>query len=346
MVCTRCQSYSSPPASRPLTTPWRSTSTRTTARPSAAWGGTALHPTGHRSPHLHRRRRFHHAQHHLQQLAADPTARYQVRDNWSAYAQFAEGSIIPPSNVFDVPNGQVLTPPKPTLAKTYQIGSVLKFRRWTLDADAYYVHFQNGYDSYTDPVSLEASVFVATGPTNTKGLETESNIVIGWGFTLYLNGSLGSAKYQTGPNIPNGGLWVANTPKYVEAVSLLWRHKNWDVGLVDMRVGTMYNDNGTFTYLVGGIKIPYPVDQAITINPFNLVNVFVNYTMKNASFLRGSKIGLAVNNLADSHNIVGVTPLNPATATVPYAQNAGDLLNLLPGRSVMVTFTAGYAPRR
>lgn len=272
-------------------------------------------------------------------------ARYHIKNNWSVFAQWAEGSIIPPSSVFDVPNAQVLVPPKPTLAKTYQIGNVLKFRRWTLDADAYYVHFQNGYDSYTDPTTDEP-VFVATGPTNTKGIEAESNIVIGWGLSLYLNGSMGSAKYQTGPNYPNGGLWVADTPKNVETISLLWRRQNWDVGVVDKRVGTLYDDNGTFTYTIGGIKIPYPVDQAITINPFTLVNVFVNYTIKNASWLRGSKIGLAVNNLADSHNIVGVTPAVAATATVAYAPNPADQLNLLPGRSVMVTFTAGFAPKR
>jgi iron complex outermembrane receptor protein len=161
-----------------------------------------------------------------------------------------------------------------------------------------------------------------------------------------MNGTLGSAKYQEGANIPNGGLWVADTPKNVESLAVLWRHKNFDVGLVEKRVGTLYNDNGSFTYLIQGLKIPYPVDQVITINPFNVVNLFVNYTVKNQSFLRGSKIGLAVNNLADSHNIVGVTPFTAATAAVPYAQNPNDLLNLLPGRSVLVTFTAGWAPKR
>jgi len=220
----------------------------------------------------------------------------------------------------------------------------MKHRRWTLDADAYYIHFQNAYDTYTDPTTTE-SVFVATGPTNTKGIEAESNIIIGGGFSLYVNGSMGSAKYQGGP-YPNGGLWVADTPKNVETVSLLWRHKDWDLGFVDKRVGTLYNDNTTLKYLIDGVMIPYPVDQAITINPFNLVNVFANYQIKGASWLRGSKIGLAVNNLANSHNLVGVTPAIAPTAAVPYVQNAGDLLNLLPGRSVMVTLTAGYAPRR
>src|SRR5208282_5211155 len=180
--------------------------------------------------------------------------------------QWAEGSIIPPSAVFDVSNGQVLTPPKPTLAKTYQVGSVMKHRRWTLDADAYYVHFQNGYDSYIDPSDNEP-VYVATGPTNTKGIEAESNVIIGQGFSVYLNGTLGSAKYQTGRYFPNGGLWVADTPNNVETVSLLWRRKDWDVGLVDKRVGTLYNDNATLGYLINGITIPYPVDQAIKIDP-------------------------------------------------------------------------------
>ncbi len=309
-------------------------------------GRSGFHLSWHRRSGLHRRRR-----------SLSPTRSTTItgcrmsrpvttsNSTWSVYAQWAEGSIIPPSAVFDVPNGQVLVPPKPTLAKTYQTGSVLKHRRWTLDADAYYVHFQNAYDSYIDPSSLEP-IAVATGPTNTKGIEAESNIVIGWGLSLYVNGTMGSAKYQGGPNYPNGGLWVADTPKNVETVSLLWQHQDWSVGLVDKRVGTLYNDNATLNYLINGISIPFPVDQAITIDPFNIVNVFVNYTIKNRSWLRGSKIGLAVNNLANSHNLVGVTPAVAPTLSAPYVQNAGDLLNLLPGRSVMLTLSAGWAPRR
>ena len=34
-------------------------------------------------------------------------ARYRVQRNWSVYGQFAEGSMIPPSAVFDVPNAAV-----------------------------------------------------------------------------------------------------------------------------------------------------------------------------------------------------------------------------------------------
>ncbi len=272
-------------------------------------------------------------------------ARYSIKSNWSAYAQFAEGSTIPPSSVFDVPGGNVLTPPKPTIAKTYQIGSVLKHSRWTLDVDAYYIHFQNGYASFTDVLSAEP-VYTPTGPSNTKGIEAESNIILGGGFSLYLNGTMGSAKYQEGRNYPNGGLWVQNAPSNVETVSLLWRHKNFDVGLVNKNVGRIYNDNGSLSYIINGIPISYPVDQAVKIDPFDVVNLFVNYTIKNQSWLRGSKIGLAINNLADNHALIGVSPAVAPTAAVAFTPSPNDLLTLVPGRSVMVTLTAGWAPRR
>jgi len=273
------------------------------------------------------------------------TARYRIWKQWSAYGQFAEGSVIPPSSVFDVAGGNVLSPPKPTLAKTYQGGSVLKLNRFTLDMDYYYVHFQNGYDSYTDPTTGEP-VFVATGPSNTKGFEAEGNYAFGYGFSIYANFTKGSAKYQTGPNYPNGGQWVANTPNNVEGVSALWQHRNYDMGIIWKRVGQYYSDNGSLTYKINGISEAYPVDQAVAIQPWNLVNVFVNYTIKNSSHFRGTKIQLAVNNLANSHSLVGITPGVAATTTVPYVQSPLDQLNLLPGRSISLTITGGYAPKR
>src|ERR1019366_321919 len=182
------------------------------------------------------------------------TARYRVWKQWSVYGQFAEGSVIPVSSVFDVPGGNVLTPPKPTTAKTYQAGSVLKLNRFTIDMDAYYVHFQNGYASYLDPVTTEP-VFYATPPSNTKGIEGEGNYAIGYGFSVYGNVSFGQAKYKSIPSYANGGRWVANTPDNVEGLSVLYQHRNYDMGFTYKRVGQMYNDNGT-------------INQAITIQPW------------------------------------------------------------------------------
>jgi hypothetical protein len=54
--------------------------------------------------------------------------------------------------------------------------------RWTLDVDAYHVHSRNGYNSYYDPIAADIH-FIATGPSNTEGIELESNIALGYGFT-------------------------------------------------------------------------------------------------------------------------------------------------------------------
>jgi len=273
------------------------------------------------------------------------TTRYRVWKQWSLYAEFAEGSVIPPSAVFDVPGAVVATPPKPTVAKTYQAGSVLKLNRLTLDVDGYYVHFQNGFDSYYDPVAAD-TLFVATGPSNTKGIEAESNIALGHGFSIYGNVSAGSAKYQEGRNFPNGGLWVALTPTDLEGLNLLYQHRNWDVGFVFKRVGSYWEDNATLNYLINGASVPYPVDQAVSIQPWNLENLFINYTIKNSSHFRGTKIRLAINNLADSHALVDIKPSSKPTAAVHFAPSGLDLLNLMPGRSVSLTITGGWAPKR
>ena len=270
-------------------------------------------------------RTFHSAEYRSYMPSVD--LRYKVKTNWTLYGQFATGSNIPPSNVFDSTGAQVAVLPKPSAVKTYQAGSVVKFNRWTLDVDAYYSHFQNPYSSFIDATTGE-SYFYQTGPSNTKGIEAESNILIGHGFSVYLNGTLGSAKYQEGAHYANGGLWIANTPKDTEAIGLTYQVKNWDLGMFNKRVGTMYNDNGS-------------INQAIAIDPFNVTNLFINYTFKGDSSLRGTKIRFAINNLFDQHSIVGVVPFSKNSN----AASPGDILTLLPARSVSLTMTFGYAPK-
>ena len=247
-------------------------------------------------------------------------ARYKLKPNWTVYAQFATGSVIPPTNVFDTKGGLVAVLPKPTTTKTYQLGSVLKFNRVTLDMDGYYSHFQNPYSS--SPDASGEPVYYQTGPSNTKGVEAESNILIGHGFSLYLNGTLGSARYQ------KTGLWVQNAPKNTETVGFTYQLRGWDLGFFNKRIGPMYNDNGG-------------VNQAVAIDPFNVTNLFLNYTVRGDSYLRGTKIRLGINNLLDKHSIVGVNPALASSAVSP-----NDILTMLPARSVSLTVTFGYAPVR
>ena len=63
------------------------------------------------------------------------------------------------------------------------------------------------------------------------------------------------------------------------------------------------------------------------------------------SRFNGSKIKLSFNNLFNFHDVVGLAPGVGATVAVPYVQSGSDQLQLLPGRSVMVTFQIGLLPR-
>jgi iron complex outermembrane receptor protein len=248
-------------------------------------------------------------------------AHYMVQPYWSVYGQYGRGQNIPPTSIFDVQGALVATLPKPILTDTVQFGSVWKSNRATLDVDYYHIDFQNNYSSTFDPVSGDTLYFLGSRSV-TKGFEAESTVLAGAGFAVYLNGSVGSAKYT------DTGVWVQNAPGNTGTIGLTYNHGNWNVGFFDKRVGRMYNDNGS-------------VHQAVAIDPFNIANLFVNYTLHGSTKFSQSRIRLAVNNLVDSHAIIGVTP----ASTRSNAPSPGDVLSLMAGRSVSVAFTIGYLPR-
>ena len=59
------------------------------------------------------------------------------------------------------------------------------------------------------------------------------------------------------------------------------------------------------------------------------------YTFKSDNYLRGTKIRFGINNLLNQHNIVGVAP----ASTKSNAPAPGDILTLLPARSISLTMT-------
>lgn len=247
--------------------------------------------------------------------------RYQLQPNWSVYGQYAVGDQIPDTGVFDVPNAQVASKPKPTIAKTFQFGSVWKSDKFTLDADIYHSKLDNSYTVVTDPITL-LPTYPLIGNQIIQGIEAESNIILGGGFSLYLNATYGSAKYDTGK-------WIAGAPADTETLGLNYQMAGWNTGLFAKRVGKMYNANGS-------------TQEAFTIDPVVVTNLFVNYTMKNpTSFSKQAKIQLAVNNLFNSHNIVGVAGAGTATSSSA-APSPADLLTVLPARSANLTLTVDF----
>jgi iron complex outermembrane receptor protein len=271
-------------------------------------------------------------------------ANYRLRSNWSLYAQYGKGSIIPFSNVFDVKNAQVQVTPPPTVASTYQGGTVVKLNRVTFDADAYHIHFVNQYSSYTPSSGPDAgyTYYYATPPSNTNGFEAEGNIAITKALSLFLNSTVGSAKYESAPAKPatsttpavpaSPEAWVASTPHDTESMGITYQDKYLDLGFFNKRIGTRYDDVGSY-------------HQNITYDPFWLNNLFLNFTIRNGSRFDNSKFKLSINNLFDYHDMVGLGAAGSVSASlVPYVPQPADTLQLLPGRSVMVSFQFGFAP--
>ena len=253
-------------------------------------------------------------------------ATYRILSNWSAYGQFATGSVVPPSSVFDynqttadattgVP-AIVEALPKPTHTTSFQAGTVVKFRRVSFDADYYHTKFQNTYSSATDPVTGEQDNYLAPDSIS-QGIEAEANVYLGHGLSAYVNATKGQATYtgnlyvsDTGstkntvvpPGTPNtiafsapSGLWVSQTPSDTEAVGLSYQDKSWNVGIFEKRIGSEWMDNGSY-------------HNQMPVDPFNMTNLFLGYTIHNHSHFDQTKFRLAINNLFDQHSITSVTP--------------------------------------
>lgn len=272
-------------------------------------------------------------------------ANFRLRTNWSLYGQYGRGSIIPFSSVFDVSGAQVAVTPPPTVASTYQGGSVLKLNRVSLDGDVYHIHFVNQYSSFTPSSGPNAgfTYYYATPPSDTNGVEGEGNIAMGGGLALFLNGTLGSAKYESAAaqaataTVPataaSPSAWVALAPHDTESLGLTYQSRGWDLGFFNKRIGTRWEDDGAY-------------HQTVPLDPWWINNLFLNYTIRNRSMFDQSKIKLSINNLLDNHNIVDIGAANSVNANLQlYTESPSDTTQLLPGRAVMVTFQLGLSPK-
>src|SRR5271168_5356341 len=131
--------------------------------------------------------------------------------------------------------------------------------------------------------------------------------------------------------------------RHTQGLGLTYQQRNFDLGIFQKRIGPMWNDNKSY-------------HNQVAIDPFTMVNLFLNYTIRNNTRFDQTKIGLSFNNLLNSENTIGVTPANAAVpvsiggVNSTYLANTtpagGDLLTLTPGRSVMLSVTFGLQRNR
>ena len=259
--------------------------------------------------------------------------------------------------------------PKQQHNTTYQGGTVFKLKNVTLDLDAFHIRFQSGFSSQTDATTGEPDYF-AQPSSISKGFEGQTNLYMGNGLSAYLNATWEKAQY-TGFQIiyPTGatnnanpynlatpsGLWVQQTPSDTYAEGVTYLHDGWDVGIFNKHVGQFYQD-------VSGYH------NEVVINPFDMTNTYINYTVRSGSRFDQTKIRLSVNNLFNLHDATGITSAgsvtgttftgistagnsesytNPFVANVAQAPLSGaDTISIFAGRSIVLSVTFGLSPKR
>ena len=289
-------------------------------------------------------------------------ANYRINDHWSAYGQYGRGSIAPFSSVFDAAGAQVAVAPPPTIADTYQGGTVVKLNRFAFDADAYHIHFTNTYSTYTPSSGPDNgfTYYYANPNSNTDGFEAEGNVAVTQGLSFNANGTFGTAKYEAAAakaavTDPSGNVispatpatpvaWVASAPHDTESVGMTYREKGFDFGIFGKRIGSRWADIGND-------------HQTVPEDPFWINNLFLNYNIHGHSIFDGSKIKFSINNAFDSHPIVAISAANDGTTlATPYTSSSSntvskslqlytpswaDTLEKEAGRSLMITFQLG-----
>jgi iron complex outermembrane receptor protein len=140
------------------------------------------------------------------------------------------------------------------------------------------------------------------------------------------------------PGVPSN-VYVADTTSYRQSLGVTYQAHGLDLGVIEKGIGDHYNDNGTFHHQV------YDA-------PFNNVNLFLNYTVRNDFLFDQSKISFSINNLFNDESITdiassnGAAPVGTSTYLATTAPSPLDLLSLTAGRSYMVTFRLGIFPNR
>jgi iron complex outermembrane receptor protein len=229
------------------------------------------------------------------------TANYRVRDNLSAYAQYATGILVPDISVTQVaaPNLDDL---KPQLSTNYQVGAVYHGGSLTLDADAYYIEFKNKLQSALNPVTKETDQFNLGGATY-KGIEAQATWLATGNLYVFANGSINSARTKglvdpTHGITVVGGKQIAGAPESTAAVGAVFHNDSWTVSLIDKYAGRQWAAEGE--------------PAAYAIPGYHSADLTAVYRFGEGRY----RIEGAIYNLTDSQHFTNIKP----GKTVPYDQ--------------------------
>jgi len=231
-------------------------------------------------------------------------ANYKLQPSWSVYAQYAQGIYVPDISAFEQSTPlSTANAPKAQTTTNYQAGTVYYADNFTFDADIYYIGVNNNIvfqSCTTAPFNGPSGETCAlnTGVATYKGIEGEGTYAFDGeleGLSVFLNGSIGSAKSQ--------GKWIKNAPMWTSASGIFYKMGIWKFSLIDKLVGQQYTDNGNTT--------------------FYKLGAYNNMDAKASVSWDALEFGLGISNVLNSRSLAAVTINDKATI----GGNVNDLLN-------------------
>lgn len=255
------------------------------------------------------------------------TINYKIRPDWSVYGQVATSFLIPSlSALYD--SGVSLQNLQPQRATTYQTGTVFTHGNVTADADVYRVDVSNLVQSCTipNPVVGNPNATVSgscnLGNAVYQGVEGEAAYALGFGLTLFANGSINRAEQLA--NNGNAALGIAASPNQALKNAPKWTDA----------VGGIYHNgpiSGSVTYKQSGAYVAgYTSGKAINLSGYDTVDLAAAYDFGHY------KVKLQVLNLADKRAITGFS------GNQLYSTSDTGLYSFQAGREIQATLQAKF----
>lgn len=200
------------------------------------------------------------------------TVNYLIRPNFSVYAQYAKGFLVPALSLSletkGSNNAAVPLEPTPTKTKNYQVGFVYAGDRLNIDADAYYIEASNS--TAVDPTNPN-NIVLNANPAHYKGVEGQVSYVFFPGLTGIANATLMSSRDAT------TGLWLPNTPDYTAMLGAVYNTGRFKLSYLHKFTGRQWVDAGNtsrmaaYSYgVVSGSMTFGNITAGVTVNnPLN-----------------------------------------------------------------------------
>lgn len=216
---------------------------------------------------------------------------YSVQNDWTLYGQVAQGFLAPNLNQFYVPD-PTKNKPAPQQTVNYQVGTVYKKDRFNAAFDVYEIDYRN-FPHITNDLTTGQTVVVMAKGAYFSGAEAEATYLLGQGLSLYVNGSLNSAKYK------KSKLDVDQSARSTAAVGLLYDQS----GIFGSIIGKHVGSSKIYFSSFGTGFNPDDANSVTTVgvsDGYWITDLAIGYGVKlNARGLRSFKIRLEVNNLFD-----------------------------------------------